>query len=263
MLRCTDENPCPVCGRGKNEGCLYAEDGSKAICVRTPKGAVKSTGNGWLHILKEGKFKPKPVRKKHPVPINWHTLNYCYTEAYRNPVKPPPFPMHVETLYVIETGWDGEAYTFPIRNAEDEITGISRRFPDGSKRLVKGSLMGIFIPRLNWDNLETLYICEGISDTAAALDMGLKAIGRISCGTGKDHIIKFCAKKSPSQIIIVSDNDEPGIAGAKALGLWISQGYHLFAIPRPDIKVIIPEAKDLREWVKEKGNEYVKKCLTF
>jgi len=239
------------------EGCLYSEDGMAAICVRTPEGAVRSTGNGWLHIIKPGKFKPKPVRKRHTMKINWDILNQCYIDAYLEPLNqercstPPPFmTQQIDTLYAMETGWDGEAYTFPVRDSADKVVGISRRFPDSSKKMVKGSTVGIFIPRLNWENLETLFICEGISDTAAALDMGLKAIGRLSCGTGREHIIKFCAKKNPSQIVIVSDNDAPGIAGAKTLGLWISQGYRLFTIPMPDIKIIVPpgDVKDLRAW---------------
>lgn len=259
MLRVSESNPCPVCS--KPDWCMYAEDGTAAICTRISEGSVKKCGEaGYLHIIKEG-FKPKPVVKKRPVAINWSILNKCYKNTFAFGGNHTivldlidNFKISCSSLNSIEPGWDGEAYTFPVRNADDEIIGISRRFPDGRKSTVKGSQVGIFIPRVDWGNLDTLFICEGASDTATALDMGLWSIGRASCQSGKDHIIKFCAKKRPSQIVIVADNDKPGIAGAKALGLWISQGYHLFTIPMPDLKIITPPTgiKDLRQW-RERG----------
>ena len=213
MKRCGRENPCPVCKRS-NDGCLYAEDGTAAICVRTPEGSAKMAGQaGYLHILKPGDFKPKPIVKKRPALINWNTLQKCYEEPFNGtPVRDlaNPFDAHYSTLVKMGTGWDGEAYTFPVRNANDEIIGITRRWPNGTKGMVKGSQVGIYIPRINWvQHWTILFICEGASDTATALDMGLSAIGRVSCQTGRDHIIKWCVAKKPTQIVIVSDNDKP------------------------------------------------------
>lgn len=251
MKRSDRNNPCPICKRS-SDGCLYAEDGTAAICVRVVEGSVKVAGQaGYLHILKPGDFKPEPVVKKRPATINWNTLNDCYIDSFlHNRIHYPPFNASLNTLQAMGTGFDSETYTFPVRNANDEIIGISRRWPDGTKGMVKGSQVGIFIPRLNWDNLETLFICEGASDTATALDMGLKAIGRLSCQTGRDHIIKWCVQKKPTQIVIVADNDSAGITGAKILGVDISHGYKLFTAPRPIIKVVTPptNCKDLREW---------------
>ena len=271
MLRSNRENPCPVCKRS-SDGCLYAEDGTAAICVRVPEGSVKMAGQaGYLHILKPNSFKPKPVVKKRPAIINWNTLQQCYMNTFKDlTISKVPFFSSEMTLYNMETGWDGEAYTFPVRNANDKIIGITRRWPDGTKGMVKGSQVGIYIPRLNWDNLETLFICEGASDTATALDMGLSAIGRVSCQTGRDYIIKFCVKKKPTQIVIVADNDKAGISGAKILGVDISHGYKLFVVTCPIIKVITPPANlsDLREWryyglTPERLLEIVDKNLDF
>ena len=249
-------NPCPVCKRS-SDGCLYAEDGTAAICVRVVEGSVKVAGQaGYLHILKPGDFKPKPVVKKRPATINWNTLQECYTATFnRFPTHrlTNPFPVSVKAISNMQAGWDGEAYTFPVRNANDEIIGITRRWPEGTKGMVKGSQVGIYIPRIRWLTLGqdwTLFICEGASDTATAIGMDLFAIGRVSCQTGRDHIIKFCVKKKPTQIVIVADNDSAGITGAKILGVDISHGYKLFTAPCPIIKVITPptDVKDLREW---------------
>ena len=273
MKRSNRDNPCPVCKRS-SDGCLYTEDGTAAICVRVVEGSVKVAGQaGYLHILKPGDFKPKPVVKKRPAIINWNTLSRCYTSTFRGMAVrylANPFYAAYQTLFDIETGWDGEAYTFPVRNANDEIIGITRRWPDGTKGMVKGSQVGIYIPRLNWDNLETLFICEGASDTATVIDMGLKAIGRVSCQTGRDHVIKWCVQKKPSQIVIVADNDSAGITGAKILGVDINHGYKVLTAACPIIKVITPptDISDLREWRKEgltleELTIIVKKELTF
>jgi hypothetical protein len=268
MNRVTSRNPCPVCK--KSDWCLYAEDFTAAICTRVSEGAVKHTNAGWLHILTD-QFKPvKPPTVKKPVNINWQLLN----QAYINNIHKAPINIYkickdwnisAGVLDKMQVGLARDCITFPLKNADENIVGLQRRFPDNSKRLVKHSQAGLFIPQLNWDNLPErwcLFICEGASDTAVALDLGLRAIGRLSCGTGKDLIVKFCAKKKPSDIAIISDNDEPGIAGAKALGLWLAHLHFYFVLPAPNIKVIVPEEKDLRDWVKTKGEEYVKKSLT-
>lgn len=287
MERVSHRNPCPICKH--EDWCLYSLEGDAAICTRVSEGSVKRCKNdaGWLHILKED-FKPKKpatIKKRLQV-LNWNLLN----DAYMNNLPgfyDPGIPYRAEhikdlcnrwgvgtgALQAMQIGWSGRYFTFPVRDAENKPIGLQRLYPDNSKRLDKGSQMGILIPRLNWDDLPdnwTLFICEGLSDTATALDLGLRAIGRLSCGTGKDHIIKFCAKKKPSQIVIVADNDIPGLAGAKLLGRHICHGYKLFTITCPHIKVITPPtgAKDIREWRKkgltlEELMIIVKKELTF
>jgi len=137
-----------------------------------------------------------------------------------------------------------------VRNGNKPI-GLQRLYPDNSKRLDKHSQVGILIPRLNWDNLKILFICEGLSDTATALDMGLYAIGRLSCGTGKDHIVSFCLKKKPSRIVIVADRDAPGVAGAEKLRIKLSEKAF-------NVGTLLSEYQDLREWVKEKGQVFVR-----
>ena len=162
MNRVSHRNPCPVCKH--EDWCLYSPEGDAAICTRISEGSTKKCGDaGYLHILKPGDFKPKPVVKKRPATINWHTLNRCYTESVKEQFKDGLGTVHKtihdlstvfgvsrESLASLENGWDGEAYTFPVRNADDEIVGITRRWPDGTKGMVKGSQVGIYIPRISW-----------------------------------------------------------------------------------------------------------------
>ena len=55
MKRVTKSEPCPICT--KSDWCLYAEDGSAAICARTEQGSTKRCGDaGWLHILRDNRI---------------------------------------------------------------------------------------------------------------------------------------------------------------------------------------------------------------
>ena len=199
--------------------------------------------------------------KNRPATINWDCLNKCYVQTFEGTMVRDllnPFDSRYLTLWNMQTGWDGEAYTFPVRNANDEIIGITRRWPDGTKGMVKGSQVGIYIPRISFDPLPDewcLFICEGASDTATALDMGLRVIGRVSCQTGKDHIIRFCLSRDPAQIVIVADNDSAGITGAKILSTDITQAYNRVGGGVPKILVYLPgdNSKDLREYVQNGG----------
>jgi len=157
------------------------------------------------------------------------------------------------SLERLEIGWDGRSYTFPMCDANSEIIGIRLRTSDGRKYAVSGSQNGLFIPTevCAWSE-QTLYICEGESDTAAALTLGLDAIGRPSCTGSEKHIKEFLRQRR-RDVVIVSDNDglktrpdgtqwRPGIEGAR----------HLAQAIRPicsSVKIITPPEKDLRAWV--------------
>lgn len=112
---------------------------------------------------------------------------------------------------------------------------------NGRKVSIMSSKMGLFIP----SDLPTkglLLICEGASDTAAALDLGFVAIGRPSCNSKVEMTANFARGRA---VVIVSDNDEVGKIGSKKLARALS-------LICPDVKVIFPPygIKDLRQWFK-------------
>ena len=258
MQRVSRKYPCPVCD--KPDWCLVAKDGSAAICARIEDGSVKRCGDaGNLHILRHNVHN---VHNVHRGSANkWrivksictdnvltkdfeHFVGQCRRQLSRQKLHflAVSLGVSVKSLKRLKVGWDGEAFTFGMSNAENRIIGVRRRFPDGYKCSVSGSTMGLFIP----DDLvakQSLFIVEGESDLAAALDLGLNAIGRPNCNSKIEMTARFVMDRQ--EAVIVADNDQPGRDGAKKLA-------DKLALYCPSVKIIYPPEgiKDLRQWLK-------------
>lgn len=159
---------------------------------------------------------------------------------------------HANDLSYADPGWTGEAVVFPMYDATDwngeNPCGIRLRTPEGKKFAVTGSKAGVFFPYLalscipSWDRI---FICEGPTDTAACLDLGLFAVGRAACRGGEDIILSILSQLCPADCVIVSDNDGPGVAGANDLMEKIK-------IPKA---LFVPPGKDLRAFVAAGGTK--------
>jgi len=253
MQRVSKQNPCPVCG--KPDWCLIAEDGSAAICQRITEGSAKRCGDaGWLHILEDRhnghRLRVNRRRVMKSVSIggeqsrDFRQLAKQYQEQLMTKqldVLTDSLGVSVESLKRLNIGWDGKAYTFPMSNDFGKIIGIRRRFPSGRKVSIKGSKTGLFIPRgLSTDGF--LLVCEGPTDTAAALDLGFSAIGRPNCNSKVEMTANLVKGRI---VVIVGDNDKVGHTGSERLARILS----LFC---PSVKIVYPPGgtKDLRQWLK-------------
>jgi hypothetical protein len=250
MIRVSRSKPCPVCH--KADWCLTSPDGAAAICQRISEGAVKLCGQaGWLHILRDlaplFKFKPGRVRLIPTQPLfrQWDGLVARYQknirahECSQYAAKMGLSEQSLDQLYI---GRCSQGYSFPMRSGTQSICGVQIRCYDGTKLCVPGSRLGLFIPR-GFGKGDFVMICEGLSDTAAALDLGFSdAVGRASCMTGQNDLIQLCQGQ---KVVIVGDNDPPGRRGAETLA-W------KLALSCPEVKVIYPPVccKDFREWKK-------------
>ena len=241
MIRVSAKHPCPICK--KEDWCLYSEDGQVAICARvsSPRPAGEA---GYLHKLSEEATynNTRDYTLKNPmlsVHIDWDTWNNNYFKSFINSEINPPDFMDKATANLFNCGWDGACYTFPLRNANNNIIGIQRRFLDGRKRLVTGSRAGILVPiGLNLMEGQDIYICEGLSDTVSAIQLGLYAEGRMSASTGTSI---FCKKYTNRSIIVVADNDEAGKKSGVNLARKLSSAGN-------GVRVISPKKyKDLRQ----------------
>lgn len=236
---------CPICG--KPDWCRVSKDGGYILCSRVPvynqKGTVHKIQEPLVirnGINKDGDYSPS-VKST----INWTALNKFYRSncqfwrlfqyAALKGVLPASF-------LKLEIGFDGDAYTFPIYNKNFNIVGIQRQFSDGTKSMIKGSKIGIFIPIHFNQHKSSLFITEGVSDCAAGLDLGLNVIGRLNCSTGAE-IIKSLVNNWKPQTYIIADNDvhRAGQNGAFKLANDITS-------MNIKVKVIIPPYKDLRIW---------------
>ena len=88
-----------------------------------------------------------------------------------------------------------------------------------------------------------LYVCEGPTDTAAAVELGFFAVGRPNCCCGGPEIKIYARRMACSRVVVVSDNDKPGLDGARKVGGQLLLPFALY----------VPPAKDLREFVRLGG----------
>jgi hypothetical protein len=134
-----------------------------------------------------------------------------------------------------------QAAAWPMRDGYGNIVGIRLRNDNGSKWAVSGSHQGIFLPSCPPER--TAVVCEGPTDTAAALSLGLWAVGRASCSSGLADVPKAFKRLKVTRAIIISDNDTPGLNGAAMLGRQLGIPYCTLVLP----------CKDLRKFVNSGG----------
>ena len=147
--------------------------------------------------------------------------------------------LSAESLKRLGIGWNYAGFTFPMSDALGRIIGIRIRYPSGVKAAEKDSRQGLFVPvDLEADGL--LLVCEGPTDTAAALDLGFAAVGRPSCNSGTRMLAKLARGRD---VVIVADSDEPGRKGAEALASEL-------VLYCPTVRLVYPPngIKDLRQW---------------
>lgn len=248
--RVTKARKCSVCHH--DTWCIYTHDAE--ICMRVASAKeVKcgGAGRGWLHTSgtprTEKPYEPPPER---PTPaMNWDsfvrtTVRDVDLSAMSADLNLPPEP-----LVALDMGWSYRfgAATFPMRDGSGTIIGIRLRSRDGKKWAVPGSKNGLFIPAAPMSS--PVIVCEGPTDTAALLSVGLFAVGRPSCNACTDMVVAFADVEQVSSVLVIADRDKPGSAAerntldaARELTVRLERN-------RVRAKVIRPPCKDAREWV--------------
>lgn len=186
----------------------------------------------------------KPPRKETQPTVDFAALAAEYETAVTDELAEHhanQLGVSVESLRRLHVGWDGQALTFPMKNAAGHVIGIKRRFPNSEKSSVPGSKNGMFVPD-GFDALKLFFICEGQTDLLAAITFGLNAIARSSCSDSVGFLTEFCAG---CDIVIISDADTAGRKGAEYLA-------NKLAMVCNSVRVIEPRRphKDLRDWVR-------------
>jgi hypothetical protein len=152
-----------------------------------------------------------------------------------------------------------------MRNGSNAIVGVRLRSGTGRKWAVKGSHQGLFIPQT--DPSPMAYLVEGPTNTAAALSMGVFAIGRPNNVGGVFDIQALIKNLKIKRVVIVADTDDdkirddgthfnPGADGACSLA------EHLGI---PNCTLLLP-VKDMRDFVTLGGtnamlNQLVAQCV--
>jgi len=243
--------------------------------MRVKSNQNHSTG-GWLHFdkpLDTSRLEsvPKPPPKVDAEPLAKEFYQHDLAPLIRNELAES---LSVTTrsleLLRVGVGWDahdGERFaSFPSRNAEGKIVGITRRYRSGEKKTFAGTTNGIFYAP-NWHEIPgVILIVEGASDVAAAISVNICAIGRSSNVGGVTEILKLLQQHRHNRpIVVIGENDEkphkrgchdyclidcpgcthcyPGKFGAEHVAAQLECGY---AMPPSPLK-------DLRECVSSKN----------
>lgn len=210
-LRVSKHFLCPVCN--EDSWCTYTSDAViKCMRVQSPNAHEKG---GWFHFDKPVDLvwapqqpKPEPVDAQ-PVAIDCYK-NECAAEA--RACLAEQLGVTEESLDQLRVGvgrdHDGTHwYSFPSRDGNGKVVGITRRYLDGSKKTLKGTSGGIFFAP-NWHEYPgPALIVEGASDVAAAMSAGLCAIGR-SSNVGGILEIKCLLDRHDKKAIVVGERDE-------------------------------------------------------
>ena len=269
MIRVTRQNPCPVCG--KPDYCFITDDGTKAVCMRVPsEHPTKSPDcQGYVHILKDTprEARPMPVRPvRRPVP---RVDPGAYMERLRkggwsdgvSAWLAGKLGVSAASLDALAPAADfiAKAFAFPMRDGHGKVVGI--RYRGAGLRPLRAihsavsdaddlAVQGLFY-RADIQPCRVIAVCEGPTDTAAALTLGLSAVGRASCNGGEDMLNVLFTRLGVEECVIVADNDgekldayghrmEPGLNGALKLASRL-------CVPS---RIIIPPCKDIRLWVR-------------
>jgi hypothetical protein len=152
------------------------------------------------------------------------------------------------SLVAVGAAWAAPhaAWAFPMCDGYGNVVGIRLRNERG-KFAVRGSRQGIFtsaergMRSAEWQ--KALFVCEGPTDTAAAVELGLFAVGRPNCCCGGAEIKVFARCHDCRRVVIISDNDKPGLDGARKVGGELKLPFAVY----------VPPAKDVREFVRLGG----------
>jgi hypothetical protein len=166
-----------------------------------------------------------------------------------------------DSLRTLEAGFMAPCWvTFPMRGTDGTIVGIRKRKWDdlGEKHSEEGGKNGLFIPRgVTIANVQL--ICEGESDTAAALTLGFAAIGRPGTHGCKPEAVEFTSARANACPCIMVDNDDAGESGAESLSWALEDKGVPCKMLRPPKKF-----KDLRDWRQKGGltTEQLQQAIT-
>lgn len=245
MIRVDRGHKCPICNH--DTWCLLGR--SVIICMRVQSDKPKTFKGGevgYIHKYPDGKglkreWRPEP--RKAPV-INTRKVLRDWSRAYpsnRLPMLAHNLGVSIRSLEELEcqlAGGYSNAWAWPMKDGHGNYIGIRIRNLAAQKWAVTGSQAGIFIPQVK--PAARMFLVEGPTDTAAGLTLGLYAVGRPSCSGGVTHVVDHVRKQRIREVVIVSDNDGPGIKGATDLQQWL---------PVPSCVLLLP-TKDLREFLR-------------
>lgn len=252
-------------------------------CMRLKSDKPVKSG-GWIHKngVQAGAFVSRQKKEPEQRPfIDWDAEARGMAECKRARVGREKLaellgvsPQALEDLGVgVGEDRDGRYWSFPERTGQLKVTGIVRRYEDGTKKMIRWGRHGVYLIPYWWRLAGPILLPEGGSDTAALVSLGLCCIGRPSNIGGVEYLIGLL-RDLQRPIVVLGERDEkpdrrgkpktqngcpkdcpgcmlcyPGLAGAKATAERLSK-----ALKRNVLWRLPPAGfKDAREWLKREG----------
>jgi len=277
-------HPCPIC-QGTNTRCAFNDNSVFCHCIPSDDERMdKFHQKCWLHRLKIVPYDQLPESAKHKgrglprnAPVGPFEQNH-FLRLERDASQKRLCESAEKFLGVparafesLDMRWcpDMHMAVVPMKSADGRtITGMNgRRFvekdgvtPSRAKGNALGSVDGLFIP-MDLDTYDgDLVVCEGASDTAAALAMGMRcAIGRSSCRTGVQLVRELCEMRRIRHVTIIADRDKPVEGAPEGVGM---AGAQELAAALRELKIdrdtpITVEIRQPREGCKDLRDEYL------
>lgn len=251
--RVTKSSPCPVCK--KPDWCRVFADGWTE-CMRVPSNKPAKSG-GWMWQpqgpSRSIPYSPRSVgtNQSRSSSINAAKLMREWRESTSASALAEfaeSLELSVASLTAVGAAWSAKhsAWAFPMCDGLGSVVGIRLR-NDRGKFAVRGSRQGIFVNAdlrmRKAERTDVLFVCEGPTDTAAAIELGLFAVGRPNCCCGGPEIRSYARRHDVRRVVIIADNDKPGLDGARKVGGELKLPFAIY----------VPPAKDIRDFLRLGG----------
>lgn len=258
-IRVSRQQPCPICQKPDN--CQVSEDGGAVWCGRVAEGSARENNGGqYLHWLDGERADPVPPPRKQrdaePVTRDWPKYAQRLTQHAEQARErlAAQLGVSVESLVQLHVGWNSfnAFWSFPERNGDGAIIGVSARYTSSKKKRLSGSCAGLTHAE-QWDTGDgPILLVEGGTDTAALLTLELTVVGRPSNSGGVEFLLDLLEHVHPDrEIIVIGERDEkddgrwPGRDGAIRTATRLAE-----ELQRPVAWSLPPDhAKDSRAWL--------------
>ncbi len=198
----------------------------------------KLLGKAPFDSFKPRSFNPPQPRETPPLPNAAEMLRQWKHETDFDDLDLHAFELGVSAASLMALGcaWAApyQAWAFPMKDSRQNTVGIRLRAKDGRKWAVKGSKEGLFYKDLA--KRRTTFVCEGPTDAAAGLTLDLNIVGRPSCQGAVKEIVKLIDAIESKDVVIISDNDAPGMAGSERLQSHLNVPYREVLLPCKDLR---------------------------
>lgn len=256
-IRVGHNNRCGICG--KDDWCTYSVELGVCCCMRIVSPRPAKNG-GYLHPIDSICSPPPPRKSERPAPtLNvrevleaWARSSFCQQHPVELAKQLGVSEQSLMMLGCVHSN-QHKVWAWPMRSGDGSLIGIRMRHENGRKWALEGSRNGLFIP--SCEAMTEAIVTEGPTCAAAALTMGMFAIGRPSCSGGVNDLIAAIKRLKIRRVSIIADVDQdkthkngstynPGIDGARKLAELL---------PVPSRIVTLP-CKDLRSFVQAGGS---------